>query len=292
MSPWNEAVVTEFRANGGRVGGRFAGGDLLLLTTKGERSGHEYTNPLGFVRIDDRVFVVGSAGGAPEHPAWYRHLLAHPMVTVELPGEDPRESVAVPLEGGERDHVFQEIVRRLPGYGEYQEQTERLLPVVELQHPPAFGPDEADNLADKLVQVHTWLRGQLANVRVEAERYLAGRDASATDSGVGLNLQIRQHCLAFCESLHFHHTGEDTMFPGLAEGFPHLREPIERLVEEHRVVDRVRGELEALLADVATADRARFMAELDRLTEELQAHLDFEEDTLIPTLSSIPFPPR
>lgn len=291
VSPWNEPVVAEFRANGGRVGGRFEGGDLLLLTTTGARSGREYTNPLGFVRIDDRVYVVGSAGGSPKDPDWYRNLLAHPMVTVELPGEDTRESIAVPLADDERDRTFQEIVRRHPGYGDYQDQVERRIPVVELQPSPEFGPGEVGNLADKLFQIHAWLRGQLANVRAEAERYLAGRDAASTAPPVGLNLQIRQHCLAFCESLHFHHTSEDTMFPGLAEGFPHLREPVERLVEEHRVVDRVRGELEGLLADVRTADPVRFMAELDRLTEELEAHLDFEEEALIPTLSGIPFPP-
>ncbi|WP_017543753.1 nitroreductase/quinone reductase family protein [Nocardiopsis prasina] len=291
VSPWNAPVVAEFRANGGRMGGQFAGSDLLLLTTTGARSGREHTNPLGFARIDDRVYVVASAGGSPKDPDWYRNLLSHPMVTVELPGEDSRECVAVPLAGGERDLVFKEIVRRHPGYGDYQDRVERRLPVVELQPSPEFGSGEVRNLADKLFQIHAWLRGQLTNVRGEAERYLAERDSVTTGQPVGLNLQIRQHCLAFCESLHFHHTSEDAMFPGLAEGFPHLREPVERLVEEHRVVDRVRGELEGLLADVRTADPVRFMAELDRLTEELEAHLDFEEEALIPTLSEIPFPP-
>lgn len=291
VSPWNEPVVEEFRANSGRVGGMFEGGDLLLLTTTGARSGQEYTNPLGFVRIDDRVYVVGSAGGSPQHPAWYRNLLAHPMVSVEMPGDDSHEAVAVPLEGEERDRIFQEIVRRVPGFGEYQDQVERRLPVVELQRPEAGESGEVDNLADKLLQIHTWLRGQLANVRREAEQYLAERQLAETVPPMGLNLQIRQHCLAFCESLHFHHTSEDTVFPQLAEGFPHLKEPVERLIEEHRVVDRLRGELESLLADLETADPVRFLADLDRLTEELEAHLDFEEGALIPTLSEIPFPP-
>ncbi|WP_431872198.1 nitroreductase/quinone reductase family protein [Nocardiopsis eucommiae] len=291
VSPLNAPVVAEFRANGGRVGGPFAGGDLLLLTTTGARSGQRYTTPLGFVRIEDRVHVVGSAGGSPKDPDWYRNLLAHPMVTVEMPGDEARESIAVPLAGDERDRIFREIVSRHPGYGDYQDQVERRIPVVELQPSPELGSGEVRALADKLLQIHAWLRGQLTNVRAEAERYLAERDAASTAPPVGLNLQIRQHCLAFCESLHFHHTSEDSMFPALAEGYPHLREPVERLVEEHRVVDRVRAELEGLLADVRTADPVRFMAELDRLTEELEAHLDFEEEALIPTLSGIPFPP-
>ncbi|GHC95160.1 cation-binding protein [Nocardiopsis terrae] len=291
VSPWNEPVVEEFRANGGRVGGVFEGGDLLLLTTTGARSGREHTTPLGFLRIDGRVYVVGSAGGSPRHPDWYRNLLAHPMALVEMSNDDSHEAVAVPVEGAERDRVFQEIVRREPGFGEYQEQVERRLPVVELQRSDLSGPAEVDNLADKLFQIHAWLRGQLVHVRREAELYLAGRESAGAAHPMGLNLRIRQHCLAFCESLHFHHTSEDTAFPQLAEGFPHLREPVERLIREHRAVDRLRGELEGLLTGLETADPVRFMAELDRLTEELQAHLEFEEGALIPTLAEIPFPP-
>ncbi|WP_017582029.1 nitroreductase/quinone reductase family protein [Nocardiopsis valliformis] len=291
ISPWNEPVVAEFRANHGRVGGMFEGGDLLLLTTTGARSGRESTNPLGFVRVDGRVYVVGSAGGSPRHPDWYRNLLAHPLVAVEMPDDDTHEAIAVPLEGEQRDRVFAEIVRREPGFGDYQDQVERRLPVVELQRSETDGATQVRNLADKLFQIHTWLRGQLTRVRREAELYLAERQGAETAPPLGLSLQIRQHCVAFCESLHFHHTSEDTVFPRLAEGFPHLREPIDRLIEEHRVVDRLRGELETLLTDLRTADPARFLADLDRLTEELQAHLAFEEESLIPTLSEIPFPP-
>lgn len=290
ISPWNEPVVAEFRANRGKVGGMFEGGDLLLLTTTGARTGQESTNPLGFLRIDDRVYVVGSAGGSPRHPDWYRNILAHPMAVVEMPDDDTHEAVAVPLEGEQRDRIFAEIVRREPGFGDYQKQVERKLPVVELQRSES-DTTEVRNLADKLFQIHTWLRGQLTHVRREAELYLAERQTSETAPPLGLSLQIRQHCVAFCESLHFHHTSEDTIFPQLAQGFPHLKEPIERLIEEHRVVDRLRGELETLLADLQTADPVRFLADLDRLTEEFEAHLAFEEESLIPTLSEIPFPP-
>jgi deazaflavin-dependent oxidoreductase (nitroreductase family) len=291
VSPWNEPVVAEFRANHGRVGGMFEGGDLLLLTTTGARSGRESTNPLGFVRVDDRVYVVGSAAGSPRHPDWYHNLLAHPLVVVEMPDDDTHEAVAVPLEGEQRDRVFAEIVRREPGFGDYQDQTERRLPVVELQRSATDDATEVRNLADKLFQIHTWLRGQLTHVRREAELYLAERRGAETAPPLGLSLQIRQHCVAFCESLHFHHTSEDTVFLRLAEGFPHLKEPIDRLIEEHRAVDRLRGELQTLLTDLRTADPVRFLADLDRLTEELRAHLAFEEESLIPTLSEIPFPP-
>lgn len=288
VSPFNVPVVEEFRANGGRVGGMFEGGDLLLLTTTGARSGREYTNPLAYLRIDDRLLVVASAGGSSRDPDWYRNLLAHPMVVVEL-GSERFEAVAVPTEDTERDHLFEEIVRREPGFGDYESRSGRRLPVVELQPAAPESAGEVTNLAEKLFEVHGWLRGQLDRVRDEAEAYLA--EHAGTGDPVGLNLQIRQHCLAFCESLHFHHSGEDGVFSNLVQGYPHLREPVERLIAEHRVVDRIRGELERLLDDLATADPDRFRAELDRMSRELNAHLDFEEESLIPVLSQIPFPP-
>lgn len=299
ISEFNRAVVEEFRANGGRVGGPFEGGDLLLLTTVGAKSGREQTSPLGYVRVDGRLLVVASAGGSPRHPAWYHNLLRHPMVRVEL-GTETFGAIAVPVEGAERDRLFEEIVRMVPGYGDYQARVERRLPVVALERSfTEAAPGEITNLADKLIEIHRWLRDQLRRVRVEADAYFvaraaaAGTDADAADPPrVGLGLQLRQHCLAFCESLQFHHMGEDAqMLPEMERRHPHLREAITRLRAEHRTVDRIRGELERLLADIATADPDRFRAELDRMTGELEGHLDFEEESLIPVLSAIPFPP-
>jgi deazaflavin-dependent oxidoreductase (nitroreductase family) len=294
VSDFNIPVVEEFRANGGRVGGMSEGGDLLLLTTVGARSGREHTTPLGFVRVGGRVLVVGSAGGSDRHPDWYRNVLAHPMVRVEL-GADTFGAVAVPAEGAERDRLFAEFVRTDSGYADYQAATERILPVVALERVHEGGTAEVANLADKLVRVHAWLRGQLAHVRAEAEAHLAARTAGTDGDGpppLGLSLQLRQHCLAFCESLHFHHQSEESgMFPALGRQAPHLEEALRRLSEEHRTVDRLRGELEALICDLTTADPERFRAELERMTRELEAHLDHEEARLIPVLSAIPFPP-
>jgi deazaflavin-dependent oxidoreductase (nitroreductase family) len=292
VSDFNVPVVAEFRANGGRVGGMFEGGDLLLLTTVGARSGQEHTTPLGFVRAEGRLLVIGSAGGSDRHPDWYRNILAHPMVTVEL-GTEKFGAVAVPTEGAERDRLFDEVVRQVPGYGDYQKGTDRVLPVVALEQRYEESAEVATNFAEKLVEIHTWLRGQLEHVRVEAEAYLAER-AERPDGSVappGISLQLRQHCLAFCESLHFHHDSEELMFPRLEEGDPELARTLDRLRAEHRTVDRLRGELEALIADLATADPERFRAEVDRMSAELVAHLDYEEAELFPTLSAIPFPP-
>ncbi|WAL63217.1 nitroreductase/quinone reductase family protein [Amycolatopsis cynarae] len=281
-------MIDEFRAHSGRVGGPFAGGDLLLLTTVGARSGLEQTSPLAYVRDGDRLLVVGSAGGSPRHPAWYHNLLAHPMARVELGGET-FGAIGVPAEGAERDRLFALIVERAPGFADYQAKVDRALPVVILERAHTES-GEARTLGAKLVEIHGWLRGQLARVRAEADTYFADRDDGASPAALGL--RIRQHCLAFCESLRFHHEGEDAvMLPDLERAHPQLREVIGRLRDEHRTVARIRGELEGLLAGVGTADPERFRTELDRMSRELEAHLDYEEEELIPVLDAVPFPP-
>ncbi|WP_394326563.1 nitroreductase/quinone reductase family protein [Nocardiopsis trehalosi] len=291
---FNQNVITEFRANEGRVGGPFEGADLVLLTTTGARSGAQHTAPLVRLYDGDRTLVVASAAGAPQHPAWYHNLLAHPTVTVET-GTEQYQAVAVPAEGAERDRLFALVCAQQPGYADYQERTDRVIPVVVLER-VAYGADgpPATDLAAKLVEIHTWLRGQVARVREEADAHFAARAAAGDGAppAPGLGLQIRQHCLAFCEGLHFHHTAEDGhLFPDLERRHPELGEAIDRLRAEHVTVERIRGELVELLADIGTADPERFRDELDRLSTELTAHLDYEEEQLIPVLATIPFPP-
>ncbi|MEU5687265.1 nitroreductase family deazaflavin-dependent oxidoreductase [Streptomyces venezuelae] len=295
-TPFNQSVIDEFRANGGQVGGPFEGGDLLLLTTTGARSGKQHTTPLGYVRDGGLLLVIGSNLGGPRHPDWYHNVLAHPTVNVEL-GTETFEAVAVPAEGERRDRLFARIVAADPGYGEYQKRTDRVLPVVVLERPAheADIPEEASNLADKMVQVHLWLRGQLRHVRDETDAYfaaLAGHRGPDAPPAPGLGLQIRQHCLAFCDALEFHHSGEDAhLFPTMAGYHPELRDTFDRLAEEHRDVARIQGELAALLADVGGADPVRFRAELARMSQELTAHLDYEEESLLPILAGLPWPP-
>ncbi|MFE7612677.1 nitroreductase/quinone reductase family protein [Streptomyces celluloflavus] len=293
---FNQQVIEEFRANGGKVGDPFEGGDLLLLTTTGAKSGERHTVPLAYVREGGLLLIVASAAGAPSHPAWYHNLLAHPAVRVEI-GTETYEAIAVPAEGARRERLFRQVVRVAPGYTDYQARTTRTLPVVVLERPEhgAAGPREVNNLADKLIEVHTWLRSQLRYIRAEADAHLAARAAHQGPGGPpvpGLGLQIRQHCLAFCETLTFHHTGEDAhVFPALAHHHPHLREALDRLRDEHRTVARIKDELLALLADIGTTDPHHFRAELVRMSEELTAHLDYEEESLLPVLAEIPFPP-
>ncbi|MGW0595071.1 nitroreductase/quinone reductase family protein [Streptosporangium sp. NPDC002607] len=294
---FDQSVIEEFRANGGKVGGPFEGGDLLLLTTTGAKSGTERTTPLGYVRHGDSLLIVGSNLGAPSHPGWYHNLLAHPVVRVEV-GTETFEALAVPAEGARREELFGHVVRVAPGYGDYQVRTTRPLPVVVLERaePDAWeGPREVHSLADKLMEVHTWLRAQLRQVSAEVDAHFAARAAHhgpGEPPGPGLGLQIRQRCLAFCQSLEFHHSSEDAhLFPGIAGYHPHLADIFDRLRDEHRTVADIQGRLVALLADIGIADPRCFRAELDRMSAELNAHLDYEEESLLPLLAEVPWPP-
>src|SRR5438093_10722715 len=82
---WNDRVIEQFRANGGQMtSGPFTGRTLLLLTTKGAKTGAERISPLVYSRDGDRFVIIASKGGAPSHPGWYHNLRAHPEVTIEV----------------------------------------------------------------------------------------------------------------------------------------------------------------------------------------------------------------
>ena len=131
MSDFNQAVIDEFRANDGKVGGYFAGANMLLLHTIGAKSGQPRTNPMVYVTDGDRLVVIASKGGAPGSPDWYHNLVANPTVTVELPDETftARATVA---EGEERDRLFAAQAAMMPAFAEYEQKTTRKIPVVVL----------------------------------------------------------------------------------------------------------------------------------------------------------------
>lgn len=131
MSDWNTKIIEEFRANDGRVGGPFEGGTLLLLHTIGRKSGVERVNPLAYYPDGDRYVIIASKGGAPANPDWYHNLLATPRVTVEV-GTETFEVEAAELTGEERDLLWKKIVDAMPGFGDYEKKTDRVIPLFAL----------------------------------------------------------------------------------------------------------------------------------------------------------------
>jgi deazaflavin-dependent oxidoreductase (nitroreductase family) len=126
---FNAQVIEEFRANGGRVGGRFEGMPLLLLHHTGARSGQERVNPVAYLTDGDRYVIFASKAGAPTHPAWYHNLKAHPEVTIEV-GTDTLPARAAEVTGEERERLYRAQVERSPQFGEYERKTSRVIPVV------------------------------------------------------------------------------------------------------------------------------------------------------------------
>jgi deazaflavin-dependent oxidoreductase (nitroreductase family) len=132
MSDWNQKIIEEFRANGGRVGGNFEGRTLLLLHHTGAKSGAEYVNPLAYQRLsDDSVAIFASAGGSPKTPDWYHNLVANPDVTVEI-GTETFAGRARVASGDERTEIWERQKADWPGFAEYEEKTKgiREIPVV------------------------------------------------------------------------------------------------------------------------------------------------------------------
>jgi deazaflavin-dependent oxidoreductase (nitroreductase family) len=131
VSDWNREVVDEFRSNGGKVAA-FAGRPLLLLHSKGARSGVHYVNPLVYLPVGDDFAVFGSKAGAPTNPGWYHNLRAAPDTVVEL-GTETIPVRARVAEGEERERIWEEQKRAAPTFAEYEEKTTRPIPVVVLE---------------------------------------------------------------------------------------------------------------------------------------------------------------
>lgn len=132
MQDFNSRIVAEFRANGGKVGPPFEGATLLLLTTTGAKSGQPRLAPLAYLRIDDMMVIVGSKAGSDTNPDWVHNLRANPSARIEV-GTDAYDVVARELSLDQRNAVYPRIVAAAPGFGEYQEKTNRVIPLFELQ---------------------------------------------------------------------------------------------------------------------------------------------------------------
>ena len=120
-----------------RSGDRFQGQDLLYLTTVGAKTGQKRQTAVArFPDGEDAWLVVASFGGSATHPAWYINMAKNPdQVWITLEGRKVRV-VPEALKGAERAEVWRRIVREAPGYGEYQEKTDREIPVIRLRAAP------------------------------------------------------------------------------------------------------------------------------------------------------------
>lgn len=119
------------RASGARLGGRLAGMPVLLLTTRGRRTGRPHTMPLTFFEHEGSIVVVASYGGDDRHPDWYRNVLASPDVEV-VSGGRRRPMTARTATAAEKALLWPGIVATYDGYGRYQDRTERDIPLVVL----------------------------------------------------------------------------------------------------------------------------------------------------------------
>ena len=130
---WNASIIEEFRTNEGRVGGPFERIPILLLHHRGAKTGIERVNPLAYQDLGDgAVAVFGSKGGAPTNPDWVHNLRANPDARVEIGTEtfDVRARVA---EGEERERIWEQQKRDVPGFAGYEQNTSREIPVVILE---------------------------------------------------------------------------------------------------------------------------------------------------------------
>ena len=131
MDELNQAVISEFRANGGKLGGAMAEMPILLLTMTGAKSGRTLIRPLCYSRDGDHLVVIASYGGARRNPPWYHNLVANPVVTVEV-GTEKFTARAAQTSGAERQRLFDAQARLMPFFNDYQEKTKRQIPVLTL----------------------------------------------------------------------------------------------------------------------------------------------------------------
>jgi len=129
---WNAKIIEEFRTNDGKVGGPFEGATMLLLHTKGRKTGEPRVNPLVYLPDGERYVVFASKGGAPTDPEWFLNLVADPDLTIEV-GTQTIPVKATVITGPERDALFARQVELRPSFAEYESKTTRVIPAIALE---------------------------------------------------------------------------------------------------------------------------------------------------------------
>jgi deazaflavin-dependent oxidoreductase (nitroreductase family) len=132
QNTYDNQLIEEFRADRDKGGGAMKGRPLLLLTTTGAKSGQLRTKPMMYIPDGDRLLVIASNAGAQTHPDWYRNVMAHPEVTVEV-GNETFKAIATVTEGLERQRLWSRVVELYPFFADHQAKTSRQIPVIVLR---------------------------------------------------------------------------------------------------------------------------------------------------------------
>jgi deazaflavin-dependent oxidoreductase (nitroreductase family) len=131
MSDFNKAIIEEFRANDGIVGGHFQGRDLILPNTIGAKSGLLRVIPVVYMMDEGRYVIIASKGGAHIHPDWYYNIVAHPEFEVEV-GTEKFKVQATVVEEPERTHLYNKMAAKYPFFADYRQNTKRTIPLITL----------------------------------------------------------------------------------------------------------------------------------------------------------------
>ena len=126
---FQDANVWLYRKSGGRLGGKLNGAPVLLLITRGRKTGKQRTTPVLYLQDGEQLAVVASKGGWPEHPLWYRNLEADAAVGVEI-GNERRAMTARTANDAERERLWPKLVAMYAHYADYQSWSDRKIPVV------------------------------------------------------------------------------------------------------------------------------------------------------------------
>ena len=128
---WGHVAV--YRASHGLIGHRFPGAPpVLLLDHVGARTGRRRTSPVLYMWDGENVVLVASKGGHPRNPAWFHNLIAHPDTSVQI-GSERRAVHARVAKAAERKRLWPKVVQMYGGYSNYQQHTERKIPLVILE---------------------------------------------------------------------------------------------------------------------------------------------------------------
>ena len=130
-SDWVREQVETYERTNGKEGNTLldTGLPVIIVTTRGHKSGKIRKTPLMRVEHEGEYALVASKGGAPEHPEWYHNLVADPTAVMIQDGPEPWDAIVRQVEGEERAEWYERAVAAFPPYAEYQEKTDREIPV-------------------------------------------------------------------------------------------------------------------------------------------------------------------